>query len=139
VPSGPLDAAYANFVVDTVFAGTSAVRPNIEHRGDTERFLDELRSRLAEFSLELHPGKTRLIEFGRHAARHRAAQGEPKPETFAFGEIGDGDDVVRRRPGSIPCQINLFGAALTASHAAQSSRTSRWRAGRWASLDHGKL
>src|SRR6266704_3332191 len=49
-----------------------------------ERFLAELRSRFAKFGLELHPGKTRLIEFGRHAARDRAARGEGRPETFAF-------------------------------------------------------
>jgi group II intron reverse transcriptase/maturase len=55
-----------------------------EHQEDAGRFLDELRGRLAKFGLELHPGKTRLIEFGRHAARHRAARGEPKPETFTF-------------------------------------------------------
>jgi len=55
-----------------------------EYREDAERFLEELRGRLAKFSLELHPGKTRLIEFGRHAARNRAARGEGKPETFAF-------------------------------------------------------
>jgi len=55
-----------------------------EHRDDAERFLQELRSRFAKFGLELHPGKTRLIEFGRHAARNRAARGEGKPETFAF-------------------------------------------------------
>jgi hypothetical protein len=42
------------------------------------------RERFAKFSLELHPGKTRLIEFGRHAARARAARGLGKPETFAF-------------------------------------------------------
>ena len=35
LPSGPLDAAYANFVVNTVFAGTSAARPNIRDRGVT--------------------------------------------------------------------------------------------------------
>jgi hypothetical protein len=34
--------------------------------------------------LELHPDKTRLIEFGRHAAARRAARGLPKPETFNF-------------------------------------------------------
>jgi RNA-directed DNA polymerase len=34
--------------------------------------------------LELHPDKTRLIEFGRHAARHRKARGDRKPETFDF-------------------------------------------------------
>jgi RNA-directed DNA polymerase len=55
-----------------------------EHEDDARRFLDELRGRFATFGLELHPGKTRLIEFGRHAARNRAARGEPKPETFAF-------------------------------------------------------
>ena len=55
-----------------------------EHRDDAERFLEELRGRFAKFGLELHPGKTRLIEFGRHAARNRAARGEGKPETFAF-------------------------------------------------------
>ncbi|MGH9091457.1 MAG: hypothetical protein ACRDZR_08800 [Acidimicrobiales bacterium] len=44
----------------------------------------ELRERFAKFGLELHPDKTRLIEFGRHAARMRAARGEGKPETFDF-------------------------------------------------------
>jgi len=46
-----------------------------EHREDAERFRDELGGRLAKFGLELHPDKTRLIEFGRHAARNRAARG----------------------------------------------------------------
>jgi len=54
------------------------------HRHDAERFRDELGSRFARFGLELHPGKTRLIEFGRRAARDRAARGEGKPETFTF-------------------------------------------------------
>ena len=55
-----------------------------EHREDAERFRDELGGRFAKFGLELHPDKTRLIEFGRHAARNRAAQGRGKPETFDF-------------------------------------------------------
>jgi len=55
-----------------------------EHREDAERFLDQLRERFAKFGLELHPGKTRLIEFGRFAARDRAARGLGKPETFGF-------------------------------------------------------
>ena len=55
-----------------------------EHKDDADRFLSELRDRFAEFGLELHPGKTRLIEFGRHAARHRKARGLGKPETFDF-------------------------------------------------------
>jgi len=55
-----------------------------EHRQDAERFLEELRGRFAKFGLELHPDKTRLIEFGRFAASNRAARGEGKPETFDF-------------------------------------------------------
>ena len=55
-----------------------------EHRSDAERFLDDLRERFAGFALELHPEKTRLIEFGRFAARDRAARGLGRPETFDF-------------------------------------------------------
>jgi len=55
-----------------------------EHRRDAERFLAAWRARLAAFGVELHPDKTRLIEFGRHAADHRKARGESKPETFDF-------------------------------------------------------
>src|SRR5262245_7348594 len=55
-----------------------------EHRGDAQRFLIELRQRLAKFGLELHPGKTRLIEFGRYAAQRRRRRGLGKPETFTF-------------------------------------------------------
>src|ERR1019366_3090609 len=55
-----------------------------EHRADAERYLAELRIRMAEFVLELHPDKTRLIEFGRQAASDRGARGEGKPETFDF-------------------------------------------------------
>jgi hypothetical protein len=43
-----------------------------------------MRSRLEEFSLSLHPDKTRLIEFGRFAAARRARRGLDKPETFKF-------------------------------------------------------
>ncbi len=55
-----------------------------EHQEDAQRFLADLRERFAKFGLELHPDKTRLIEFGRHAARARAARGVGKPETFDF-------------------------------------------------------
>ena len=55
-----------------------------QHRADAERFLGEFRERLAKFGLELHPDKTRLIEFGRYAARDRKQRGEGKPETFTF-------------------------------------------------------
>ena len=55
-----------------------------EHEADARRFLDEMRARLEKFSLSLHPDKTRLIEFGRHAADNRARCGLGKPETFNF-------------------------------------------------------
>ena len=55
-----------------------------EHREDAERFLADLRDRFAKFGLELHPEKTRLIEFGRYAAANRARRGDRKPETFEF-------------------------------------------------------
>ena len=52
-----------------------------EHRDDAERFLADLRERFAKFGLELHPEKTRLIEFGRFAAQRRQGAGLGKPET----------------------------------------------------------
>jgi RNA-directed DNA polymerase len=55
-----------------------------EHEDDARRFLDALRERFGAFSLSLHPGKTRLIEFGRHAAAERKKRGIGRPETFAF-------------------------------------------------------
>jgi RNA-directed DNA polymerase len=55
-----------------------------EYQQDAHRFLADLRERFAKFGLELHPGKTRLIEFGRHTAWRRATQGLGKPETFDF-------------------------------------------------------
>jgi RNA-directed DNA polymerase len=55
-----------------------------EHREDAERFLCDLRERFAKFALELHPEKTRLIDFGRHAALDRRKRGIGRPETFGF-------------------------------------------------------
>ena len=55
-----------------------------EHESDARRFWDAMRKRLEEFSLSLHPDKTRLLEFGRQAAVRRAQRGLGKPETFKF-------------------------------------------------------
>lgn len=55
-----------------------------EHHMDAEKFLAGLRERFARFGLELHPDKTRLIEFGRFAATSRARRRLGKPETFDF-------------------------------------------------------
>jgi len=62
---------------DDVIAG-------FEHEADARRFLDAMRARFAGFALSLHPDKTRLIEFGRHAAANRRKRGLGKPETFDF-------------------------------------------------------
>jgi group II intron reverse transcriptase/maturase len=69
-------------VIITRFADDFIV--GFQYQDDAEKFLGELRGRLAKFALELHPDKTRLIEFGPHAARMRKARGEGKPETFTF-------------------------------------------------------
>ena len=55
-----------------------------QHLAVAEKFLAALRERVGKFGLELHPDKTRLIEFGRYAAERRAKRGEKKPETFDF-------------------------------------------------------
>jgi RNA-directed DNA polymerase len=54
------------------------------HRDDAERCWRELAQRLKKFNLELHPTKTRLLEFGRYAEHNRAERGLGKPETFDF-------------------------------------------------------
>jgi RNA-directed DNA polymerase len=55
-----------------------------EHQAEAERFLADMRERMAGFGLTLHPQKTRLIEFGRQAAANRRRRGLGKPETFTF-------------------------------------------------------
>jgi RNA-directed DNA polymerase len=55
-----------------------------QHEDEARRFWEAMRERLRTFSLSLHPEKTRLIEFGRFAARNRELRGLGKPETFKF-------------------------------------------------------
>src|SRR3989442_1819116 len=55
-----------------------------QHRADAEQFLRDWKERLGRFGLELHPDKTRLVEFGRYAVANRKERGEGKPETFNF-------------------------------------------------------
>src|SRR5271167_2592183 len=75
-----------------------------QHESDARRFRDAMHERLREFSLSLHPDKTRLIEFGRHAAQNREKRGLGKPETFKFlgfmlicGKSRRGDFQIRRK------------------------------------------
>ena len=55
-----------------------------ERREDAERFLADVQARFQQFGLEVHPDKTRLIEFGPRANANRRRRGEGKPETFDF-------------------------------------------------------
>ena len=75
-----------------------------EHENDARRFLDAMRERFKEFALSLHPEKTRLIEFGRHAAANREKRRIGKPETFNFlgftlvcAKSGRGNFLVKRK------------------------------------------
>ena len=81
-----------------------------EHEDDARRFLDAMRERFEAFSLSLHPGKTRVIEFGRHAAVDRKKRGVSRPETFAFlgfificGKSRRGSSNFSGRPGATAC------------------------------------
>jgi len=51
---------------------------------DAHAMHSALIERLAKFGLELHPEKTRVLQFGRYAREDRARRGLPKPETFDF-------------------------------------------------------
>lgn len=55
-----------------------------QYKAEAEQFQRDLKERLQKFSLELHPEKTRLVEFGRYAASDRRRRGLGKPETFNF-------------------------------------------------------
>lgn len=55
-----------------------------QYRAEAIRFQQQLRERLQKFGLELHPDKTRLLEFGRFASANRSKRGEGKPDTFDF-------------------------------------------------------
>ena len=55
-----------------------------QHKRDAERYLRDVRERLARFGLSLHQDKTRLVEFGRFAVKNRRQRGVGKPETFDF-------------------------------------------------------
>ena len=55
-----------------------------QHKRDAERFLQAVKGRFGSFELEMHPEKTRLIEFGRYARERRRRREQGKPETFDF-------------------------------------------------------
>lgn len=81
---------------------------------DARRGLAALGERLAKFDLELHPEKTRLIEFGRYAEERRAKRGDGPPETFDFlgfthisGQTRRGDFTIHRKTSRKKFQATL--------------------------------
>jgi len=70
------DVVVVRYADDTVLG--------FQSQTEADRFLEDLRERLGKFGLELHPDKTRRIEFGRYAELNRKRRGEGKPETFDF-------------------------------------------------------
>ena len=69
-------------VIIVRYADDSVV--GFQYKNDAQRFWKALIERMGKFGLELHPDKTRLIEFGRFAEVNRRKRGEGKPETFDF-------------------------------------------------------
>jgi group II intron reverse transcriptase/maturase len=55
-----------------------------QNPSEAEWFRQELAGRFGKFGLELHPEKTRLLEFGPFAAENRKRRGQGRPETFDF-------------------------------------------------------
>lgn len=89
------DAVFIRYADDSI-AG-------FQYEADARRFLDDLRKQFHEYGLELHPEKTRILEFGRFAAGNREKRKLPKPETFDFlglthicGKTRNGDFQIRR-------------------------------------------
>src|SRR5271170_4674798 len=113
-------------VIVVSYADDSIV--GFEHRHEAEQFLADLKARLARFGLNLHPDKTRLIEFGRNAIADRRTRGLGKPETFDF--LGFKHHCATRRDGSgfvlgrKPMAKRLRDLGIPASH----DRTLAWRA-----------
>ncbi|MFT5319700.1 MAG: RNA-directed DNA polymerase [Chlamydiales bacterium] len=69
-------------VIVVRFADDTVV--GFQYESDAKQFQEELKKRLFKFGLELHPEKTRLIEYGRYAIERRVKRGKGKPETFTF-------------------------------------------------------
>ena len=109
-----------------------------QHRDEAERFLHDLRERLAKFGLALHPDKTRLIEFGRFAASNREERGQGKPETFDFlgfthisGQTSKGWFTVKRKTIAkrLRAKIRAIKVTLLKHRHLPLVDTARWLAG----------
>lgn len=80
-----------------------------EHKEDAEKVKEVLTKRFSRFGLTLHPEKTRLVEFGRYAARNAKKQGK-KPQTFDF--LGFTHMCARSRKGKFTVHVKTIGKRL---------------------------
>jgi len=80
-----------------------------QHKEDAEKVLAVLPKRFGKYGLTLHPEKTRLIEFGRHAAKNARKQGK-KPETFNF--LGFVHICARSRQGKFTVHVKTIAKRL---------------------------
>jgi len=87
-----------------------------QYQNDAERFRLALAERLRQFGLELHPQKTRLIEFGRFAETNRKDRGDGPPETFDF--LGLTHICARRADGKFQVKRRTVGKRMRAKLAA---------------------
>ena len=106
-----------------------------QYQKDAERFRQELAERLRQFGLELHPEKTRLIEFGRFAESSRKGRGQGPPETFDFlglthicSTTRDGKFQVKRRttPKRMRARLTAIKLQLRSRMHRPVSETGRW-------------
>ena len=82
-----------------------------------------MRARFAQFGLELHPDKTRLLEFGRYAAANRKKRGQGRPETFdLLGAFGWGPAFVER----VRRTLQAVGGKLRKRMHADKVATGKW-------------
>jgi RNA-directed DNA polymerase len=76
-----------------------------ERKEDAEKVMSVLPKRFEKYGLALHPEKTRLIEFGRDAARNAKKQGK-KPATFDF--LGFTHICARSRKGKFTVHVRTI-------------------------------
>jgi RNA-directed DNA polymerase len=108
-----------------------------QHQHEARQFQTELKARLEQFGLSLHPEKTRLIEFGRFAASNRRGRGECKPQTFDFlgfthvcARGRQGRFCLRRKTASkrLRARLKLIGKALKSMLHRSIAEQGRWLA-----------
>ena len=111
------------------FPGATRLVVGFQHKRDAERFLNAVKERFGGFGLDLHPDKTRLIEFGRFASERRRERGQGKPETFDFlgfthycAETGQGRFQLGRKPEAkrMARTLKLLKEGSTQADASQS-------------------